>query len=197
MRKYTMMHARQLKEGLFRSWVFMLFLGVLSSLVVFTPRAGAQVSSASVTGIVSDPSGAAVPQASIVLRNSDTNVEIHTLTNATGNYMFTNVPPGRYTLAASKEGFSTKELTVFSLEVNQTATFNLELSLGQVTQTVNVEAEAAHVEASTAELGTVVERQEVLNLPLNGRNFTELFCSPRAQARSMPRRTAEVDCKIL
>ena len=89
--------------------------------------------------------------------------------------MFTNVPPGRYTLRASKEGFAAKELSAFSLLVNQTATFDRALSVGQVTQTVNVEAGGARVQASTSELGTVVERQEVLNLPLNGRNFTELF----------------------
>jgi len=107
--------------------------------------------------------------------HADTNVEMRTSTNDTGNYLFTNVPPGRYTLRASKEGFATKELSAFSLLVNQTATFDRALSVGQVTQTVNVEAGGARVQASTSELGTVVERQEVLNLPLNGRNFTELF----------------------
>jgi outer membrane receptor protein involved in Fe transport len=165
----------QERRRIFENCAVEMLLVFAFSLIVFVPAARAQLSTAAVTGIVTDPSGAAIPQAAIVLRNADTNVEMRSSTNDTGNYMFTNVPPGRYTLRASKEGFSAKELSAFSLLVNQTATFDLALAVGQVTQTVNVEAGGAQVQASTSELGTVIERQEVLNLPLNGRNFTELF----------------------
>lgn len=166
---------RCLLEGVSRVKFLVTFAVVALTLVMLVSGARAQLSTASITGIVSDPSGAAVPHAAMVLRNVDTSVELHTATNGSGNYVFTNVPPGHYTLSAGKAGFTTKEVSEFTLAVNQTATFNLILSVGEVTQTVRVQAVGTHVESSTSELGTVVGTQEVLNLPLNGRNFTELL----------------------
>jgi hypothetical protein len=165
---------QQHKRSTLRPFLALLLVGA-ALLVAFVPRVRAQISTASVTGIVSDPSGAAIPQAELALRNVETLMEFRTSTNEAGNYLFVNVPPGRYTLRASKQGFASQELSPFTLEVNQTATFNLPLSVGQVTQTIDVTSAAVRVETSTAELGSVVGSQAILNLPLNGRNYTGLY----------------------
>jgi len=140
------------------------------------PRAAlAQEASATVTGVVSDPSGAAIPSAVIKLTNVDTAVVRSTKANSDGAYAFLNVTPGKYTVQASAGGFATVTQTAVALEVNQTATFDFHLKVGNTQTSVTVEAAAAAVEASTSELGTVVATQQVNDLPLNGRNFTQLL----------------------
>ncbi len=146
-----------------------------SFFVIFTGASHAQEASAVVTGVVSDPSGAAVPNAQVELTNVNTAVVRSTETNTDGNYIFLNVTPGTYTMRASAPGFSAVTQAAVTLQVNQTANFNFHLQVGSTSTTVNVEATGAGVEASTAELGTVVTTREVNNLPLNGRNFTELL----------------------
>src|SRR5262245_40441538 len=134
-----------------------------------------QLSTASVNGTVRDASGSVVPEAAVVLRNVDTGVERHAVSNLAGNYVFVNIPPGSYTLEAGRFGFSTTRLNRFTLAVNQTATFDFALTVGAVEQSINVEAVGAEVQASTSELGAVITRQQVVDLPLNGRNFTQLL----------------------
>ncbi|MGH9632732.1 MAG: TonB-dependent receptor domain-containing protein, partial [Bryobacteraceae bacterium] len=134
-----------------------------------------QLSTATVTGVVRDTTGSVIPQSALILRNVDTGVERRTETNDAGNYVFLNVPPGRYTLETSKPGFRTQSVQAFTLVVNQTATFDTTLDVGSVEQSVNVEAAAEMVQSSTAELGAVVAEKQVLDLPLNGRNFTQLL----------------------
>jgi hypothetical protein len=135
----------------------------------------AQVSTARVNGAVRDATGSIVPDAKIVFRNTGTDVERGTVSNSAGAYVFLNVPPGTYTLEMSKEGFSSEKVAPFSLEVNQTATFDGRLTPGSVLQSVTVEATAAAVQSSTSELGAVVTTRQVAGLPLNGRNFTQLL----------------------
>ncbi len=138
-------------------------------------RAFGQEASAVVTGVVSDPTGGAIAGAQIELRNVATAVVRTTTTNSDGAYTLVNVVPGPYTVRASAHGFSPVTQSQVTLEVNQTATFNFHLQVGGTSITVNVEAVAAAVESSTAELGTVVTTREVNDLPLNGRNFTQLL----------------------
>ena len=137
--------------------------------------AQAQVATASINGVVTDTSGAVVPQVQVVLHNVATNVEQTATTNASGNYVFVEVLPGRYTLRVTKVGFSTATENEFEVSVNQTATHDITLTVGATTTNVTVQAVAAGIEVSTAELGTAVSTNEVNNLPLNGRNFTELL----------------------
>ncbi len=137
--------------------------------------AAAQASTGAINGTVSDPSGSAVPEAAITLRNVGTSAEQQAVTNGEGRYVFATVQPGTYTLRISKQGFSTLTENQFQLAVNQTATQDFTLQLGATNQQVTVEATAVAVEASTAELGTAIQTQEVNNLPLNGRNFTQLL----------------------
>ncbi|HKV77615.1 MAG TPA: carboxypeptidase-like regulatory domain-containing protein [Candidatus Sulfotelmatobacter sp.] len=135
----------------------------------------AQQASANVNGVVTDQTGAAIANAQVQLTNVGTGVTRTTTTNTSGAYVFLNIVPGTYTVQASAQGFSTTTQPQITLEVNQTATFDFHLKVGQAQQTVQVEATAAGVESSTAELGTVVTHQEVNDLPLNGRNFTQLL----------------------
>ena len=151
-------------------------LGLCISSLFFAPQQiDAQLSSASLTGMVRDSSGASVPNAQVVLRNLDTTVERRAQSNSAGNYVFVNVPPGRYTLEISKPGFRTSRVAELTLEVNQTATADATLDVGGVQQTVQVEASAEMIESATAELGAVVAEKQVVDLPLNGRNFTQLL----------------------
>lgn len=151
---------------------------LLTVLVLWTAAsqaARAQEASATVNGVVSDPSGAPIPEAHVSLTNVNTAVVRTTVSNSSGAYAFLNVLPGVYTLEAAAAGFAKVTQSAVTLEVNQTATFDFHLKIGESQQSVTVEAVAAGVESSTAELGTVVATQEVNNLPLNGRNFTQLL----------------------
>src|SRR6185312_15984813 len=139
-------------------------------------HAAAQVGSAAaaLNGTVRDASGAIVPGATITLTNSDTGIKQTTQSNSTGNYSIVNISPGNYLASVTKDGFATAQAEVFTLSVNQTATINFDLKVGEVTSTVQVSTSSVNVETSTAELGTVIGTTAVNALPLNGRNFTEL-----------------------
>jgi hypothetical protein len=123
----------------------------------------AQVSTASVTGLVTDPGGGAVADAAVLLKNAATGVQRKTVSNQSGNYTFVDVPPGEYSLSVSKPGFSATEVQPFTLAVNQKATIDVSLRVGQLQQTVTVEAVGAQVEASSAGLGGVVREKQVLD----------------------------------
>lgn len=148
---------------------------VMLCMLILTGAGGAQQSSASVTGLVKDSTGANITGAQVKLNNVETNVVRQTTSNSSGNYTFLNVPPGRYTLEFSAKGFQSLKINPFELNVNQTATLEGTLNIGSVDTSVSVEAEGASVESSTSELGSVIAQKQVHDLPLNGRNFTQLL----------------------
>ena len=152
-----------------------LALAILLGPCVVSQPAYAQLSSASVTGVVRDSSGAIVPDVEVVLKNLDTTVARSSTSNASGNYVLVNIPPGRYSLAANKAGFRPFFIPEMTLAVDQTATRDINFTVGDVTQTIKVEATGELIESSTAELGAVVATKQVNDLPLNGRNFTQLL----------------------
>jgi outer membrane receptor protein involved in Fe transport len=149
-----------------------MFVGLWLS---FPARTYAQVSTATINGTIQDTSGAVVPGATVTLHNIAQNIDRTVTSNSVGYYVIENIIPGSYNLSAGKSGFTTAQQSDITLVVNQTATINLTLSPGVVTQVVNVAAHAAALEASTAELGVAVVKTEVNDLPLNGRNFTQLL----------------------
>ena len=150
----------------------------------FAPRLlRAQENSASLNGVVRDSSGAVIPGASIKLTNLNTNIGQTKQSNSDGLYTFVNITPGHYTLEAHAQGFQTEMQPDFALAVNQTATINFAMRVGSTSEVVSVSGQAISLETSTAELGTVVGTQEARDLPLNGRNFTELLLlTPGASA---------------
>jgi len=135
----------------------------------------AQEAAAAINGTVTDASGAAVPGATVTLSNSATGVSRTTQTNGAGIYNFVQVLPAPYTMKVVKEGFNTLTQPEIVMQVNQTATYDFKLTVGSTQQTVEVQATAVAIEASTAELGTVINEEAVKDLPLNGRNFTQLL----------------------
>lgn len=135
----------------------------------------AQTSSAAITGTIRDATGAVIPDAELELTNIETGTMLHSVSNAVGNYNFLNILPGMYTLGATKEGFRTAAVEPFTLQVNQTATFDIVFEVGSVTETLTVEALGAQIQSQTSEIGNVVTERQVVDLPLNGRNFTQLL----------------------
>ena len=150
-------------------------LALVFTLTLLPGPATAQLSTASINGTIRDGTGAVVPAADLVLQSVETGVERRGVSNSVGVYTFVSITPGIYILTASKDGFRTSSLQPFTLVVNQTATLDFALEIGAVAETVTVEAVGAEVQSSTAELGSVMNENQVVDLPLNGRNFTQLL----------------------
>src|SRR5229473_2540157 len=130
---------------------------------------------ASIKGTVYDTSGGVVPGATVVLHSKSTNLDRTASTNSDGIYVIPDIQPGDYDLKISKAGFKSAVQANITLVVNQTATFDITLATGSVTESVTVAAEAVALETSTSELGVAIVKQQVNDLPLNGRNFTQLL----------------------
>jgi len=139
------------------------------------PIAMGQQATANVSGVVKDPSGAAIANAKVELANVNTGVVRKTTTTTDGIYNFPSVVPGVYSMQTSAAGFAAVSQPAVTLQVGQTATFDFQLTVGAATSTVTVTAAAPALEFATSELGTVVEPAQMNDLPLNGRNFTELL----------------------
>ncbi len=130
----------------------------------------AQSSTASLNGTVKDATGALIPDAKVVLVQTDTNLTSDTNSRGDGYFSFSSVPVGPYTIRVSKEGFSTYEQTGIVLTVGQTATLQIALNIGASTQEVVVTAAAPAVDSTESTIQTVVDQDVVAGLPLNGRN---------------------------
>src|SRR5246127_2111082 len=130
---------------------------------------------AAINGTVRDTAGAVIVDATVVLHNRDTNLDRTAKTNNVGSFVMTNVLPGNYDLKVTMSGFGPAVKTGLILLVNQTATYDFTLKAGSVTEVVDVQDNPVTLETSTSELGVAVVREEVNDLPLNGRNFTQLL----------------------
>jgi hypothetical protein len=145
------------------------------SFFVTAAVAHAQTASGEVNGTVSDRSGGFVAGAVVKLTNQATNIEDRATTNSDGYFVFINVKPGTYVLGFEAKGFKSTQISPFDVGVNQTVTQAVRLEVGAITEQVVVNASAVMLEASTSELGTVISERAVSDLPLNGRNFTQLL----------------------
>ena len=130
---------------------------------------------AQISGAVRDQSGAVLPGAQVVATQTDTAVSRTTITNETGYYVLPNLPLGPYRLEASLPGFRTFVQTGIVLQVGSSPAINVVLEVGQVTEQVAVQANAALVETRTLSVGQVMETTRIMELPLNGRNAQELL----------------------
>ena len=149
-----------------------LWLILLTSMIC---TANAQVSTATISGVVRDPSGAVVPNATITLQNVDTSSENTTVTNKAGVYSIVSVQPGRYVLKATATGFSSKQIEAITVTVGQIVSMDFSLAVGSESSVVTVQGSTIQLETANASLGTVIGTQQTNDLPLNGRNFTELL----------------------
>ncbi|PYV87052.1 MAG: hypothetical protein DMG05_18305, partial [Acidobacteria bacterium] len=133
-----------------------------------------QTVTASLSGIVTDPTGAAIPEASITAINVDTGTPAKTISGPGGNYIFPALSPGTYNLTVEKTGFKSSVLSGIKLLVDQKATLDIQLEVGEITTKVEVSAAAPLVESTTASVGTVIGNVEAVELPLNLRRFGAL-----------------------
>src|SRR5437868_2663042 len=157
----------------------------IAILVVFTVSAGAQ-DNASLTGTVTDPSGAAVVNASITITNVATGRVRNTVSNSTGDYLFANVGVGRYTLEASATGFQKFIRTGIVVNVAQTLEENVAFKVGNTQETVTVEADALQVQSETNEVSSLISGQQVTQLATNGRNVTALAALGMGKSNNLP-----------
>jgi len=134
----------------------------------------AQTTNGSFRGTVTDQSGGAAPRARLRVTNVGTGVSLDAVANESGEYVVPNVPPGVYDIRASLEGFETLDTRGITLLVNQTATLDFTLKPGSVNQEVTVTGEAPLANTTNATVGTVIATDSIVDLPLNGRQFTQL-----------------------
>src|SRR4030095_6832460 len=130
---------------------------------------------AQISGTAKDQSGAVLPGVEVTVTQTETGVTRAAVTNETGLYVLSNLPIGPYRLEAGLPGFRTFVQTGIVLQVNSSPAINLVLEVGQVTEQVEVQANAALVETRNAGIGQVVENARILELPLNGRQVVELI----------------------
>src|SRR5215470_818957 len=150
----------------------LLALGFLLALISVT--ASAQVTTADLVGTIRDNTGAVVRGVKVMLTNVATGVSRSVTTTDDGNYIFTSLHPGLYSLTAEAPGFRKVERTGVELQVNQRAQVDLELPVGEVGETVRIEGTAPLLESQSSVLGSVIQERQAQDLPLNGRNFVQL-----------------------
>lgn len=134
-----------------------------------------QSSAGRITGLITDGTASAVPNATVEASNTANGLRFSAHTNEAGNYLLTNIPPGNYSLQVTAASFQTATVQKLTLAVNQIATVNVTLRVGQVEQKMDVVAEGVQIEAASTQLGTVIAEDKVVDLPLNARNFTQLL----------------------
>src|SRR5262245_54184083 len=141
---------------------------------------------AQISGSVSDQSGAVLPGVEITATQTETGVARTNITNETGRYALPNLPLGPYRLEASLPGFRSFVQTGIVLQVNTNPTINISLEVGQVSEQVEVQANAALVETRSLSVGQVMETARIMELPLNGRNAQELVLLNGASQQVAP-----------
>ncbi len=145
------------------------------ALLAMTPiRLGAQVSGATLTGTVSDSTGAVIPKAQVSIRNEGTGETRAVTADSAGFYSAPNLLPGKYDITVTAPGFSTTVQNGITLTVGAQQLLNVAMTIGQVSQKVEVTAEAPAVQLTTSVIGGVVSQDAVGQLPLNGRDWTQL-----------------------
>jgi hypothetical protein len=150
-------------------------------MMLFVRSGFGQQTQATLTGLVSDPSGAALPGAEVTITNVDTAIARTIPTNAAGRYTVTNLNPGNYSVTVKATGFSEKVEKGIVLAVGQQGALDVGLTPGGASDVVTVSAAAAVTDTETSSQGTVIDNQEVVGLPLNQRTFYGLaLLSPAA-----------------
>ncbi|MGH9524557.1 MAG: TonB-dependent receptor domain-containing protein [Terriglobales bacterium] len=154
-----------------------LVLAVAMATILFAAVAVAQTPNAMVSGSVMDPTGAVIPGATVTVTNQATNVVSRSTTNNAGAFTVLNLMPGRYVVSVTKTGFKTVQLPPVELQVNQNLNEKITLPVGNTSEAVEVSASSvgAMIQSVTTELGTTIDTQQIEQLPLNGRNFTQLL----------------------
>jgi hypothetical protein len=141
----------------------------------FFAAVNAQVTTVgSISGTVRDPKGAAVPRAEILIQDDRSGVSRTVVADDNGFYLAPSLPVGQYTVSTTPQGFKKTVANSVDLHVGENKTVNLDLQLGQVTETVVVSSDSAPVETRSGDVSSLVTEKQITELPLNGRNYSQL-----------------------
>ena len=152
-----------------------IFLLALTLALTGAP-AHAQSSFGQISGVITDPTGAAIPNAAIVITSTNTQAKRNIVSDDSGNYIATNLPIGTYSIAVTVTGFRTAQQADVTITADAKITSNFTLQLGQTSEIVQVQAGAVEsLNTTSGELARVIDSKQVDNLALNGRNYTQLL----------------------
>ena len=158
-------------KGVFRSLVF----GAIVLLLAGSNAWAQAGSTAQIGGTVKDSSGGVLPGVDVTAIQTDTGLKRNATTDADGSYVIPNLPVGPYRLEAVLQGFRSSVQTGIVLQVGSSPVINVALQIGQVAETITVQANAAVVETKSLGVGQVMDNKRILDLPLNGRNPADLL----------------------
>jgi hypothetical protein len=165
---------------------------LLAAFVLAAQFAFGQVDVSSVSGVVKDPSGAAVPSAAVEVTSVDTNRKYQVSTNDKGEYAVPALPPGAYAVSVTKQGFKSESVSV-TLIVGVPASVNIDLQVGATTETVQVTAGATVIQAETADVSTNLSGRQLTDLPFATRNAVELLVDAPGTATPTTPRSSTVN----
>ena len=143
-----------------------------------------QTTDASITGVITDATGATIPGATLIVQNVETGVITRTVSNSAGVYRFPSLVPGKYTLRAEKQNFRPFVYEAFELDIRAQAKLDVRMEVGGTTETVQVQAEATQLNLSNANIGTVVQGKQILDLPLQARSALDFLSTVGGVAQS-------------
>src|SRR5713226_7335794 len=147
---------------------------LLACVLLLSSSGMAQVQAGRIVGTVVDPTGAAVPEASITVTEVQTNISRTVSSSERGEYAVTPLAPGIYQVKITRNGFRTVIRSGIELLVGQVAEVDITLALGDTSAVVEVDAQAPLIDSQSGTLGQVITTKQILDLPLNGRSFYEL-----------------------
>ena len=157
-------------QGFSNKFVLAFILALLLSPIVYS-----QVETATISGVINDQSGGIVVDVEVRVINEDTSVTSMTTSNQSGVYLVTGLKPGRYRVHVAKEGFKGIDLTDLILSVQDSISRNFVLQIGSTSQTISVEASPLSINTADASVSTIIDRNFIASLPLNGRSFNTLL----------------------
>jgi Carboxypeptidase regulatory-like domain len=152
-------------------WIALAAVFVMLAATMIT---SAQSTAGLITGVVSDPSGASVVGATVVVQNGETGLTRTTTTDTSGIYTVPQLPPGMYAVLAKHAGFALEKRPNVRLEVNENATIKFQLTVVSTNETITVTDAPPPLNTTSATLGEVINHSATVDLPLNGREFTQL-----------------------
>jgi hypothetical protein len=151
-----------------------MLLRVLLAFSLLAASAMAQQTAGTLIGSVTDATGASIPAATVKVVNLATNAIRETVSDSSGNYTIPFLPAGDYSATLTAKGFQSQRIASFTLQVQQTLRQDFQLKVGDVSESISVDASAAALQTDNAVVGTVIDAAKVVELPLNGRNFIQL-----------------------
>ncbi len=171
--------------------------GTLCLAVLLPGISWAQVTTGTILGTVHDNTGSAVPQATVTITETDKGTTKNFQTDESGLFNAPFLTPGAYSVSVEKPGFKKEVRSGITLQVDQRARLDFELTVGQVTETVDVVASAPLIRSDSAELGEVIEERAIREMPLNGRNFAQLVylvpvLPPASKVKIFPARARSI-----